>query len=87
MSIQITATTNPQQIREKAGSYIHPGVKCGKRLFDIVFSCSALLLLLPLLPLLAIAIKLDSQGAVFYQQIRLGRSKAGDGNTFSIIKF
>lgn len=87
MNTQITATANPQQTREKASSYIHPGVRYGKRLFDIVFSCSALLLLLPLLPLLAIAIKVDSKGAVFYQQTRLGRSKAGDGNTFSIIKF
>ena len=87
MNTQITATTNPRQTREKAISYIHPSVKYGKRLFDIVFSCSALLLLLPLLPLLALAIKLDSKGPIFYQQIRLGKSKQGNGNVFSIIKF
>lgn len=68
-------------------SYIHPAVKYGKRIFDIVFASIAILLLIPVFPFLAIAIKLDSKGPVFYQQMRLGRSKANDDNVFSILKF
>ncbi|MDE2370948.1 MAG: sugar transferase, partial [Burkholderiales bacterium] len=37
-----------------------------KRLFDLVVSASALLLLAPLLALLALWIKLDSAGPVLY---------------------
>ncbi|MFT6984561.1 MAG: lipopolysaccharide/colanic/teichoic acid biosynthesis glycosyltransferase [Psychromonas sp.] len=87
MNTQIRATTNLQQTRATVTSYIHPAVIYGKRFFDIVFSCSALFLLSPLLPLLAMAIKLDSKGPIFYQQIRLGKSKQGAGNTFTIFKF
>lgn len=43
-----------------------------KRLFDIVFSAFCLIVLSPLLLLIAILIKLDSEGPVFYLQERLG---------------
>lgn len=46
--------------------------KFGKRLFDIVFSLFFLILLAPLFLLLAAAIKLDSEGPVFYRQKRVG---------------
>ena len=42
-----------------------------KRVFDIVLSLVMLILLLPLFLILAIAIKLDSPGPVFYRQIRV----------------
>ena len=42
-----------------------------KRVFDIVLSLVMLILLLPLFLILAIAIKLDSPGTVFYRQIRV----------------
>jgi len=85
--MNITNTQNQKGYNENAVSYIHPLVKYGKRTFDIVFSCAAIILLIPFLPLIAVAIKLDSTGPVFYQQIRLGRSISGLGNAFSIIKF
>ena len=45
-----------------------------KRVFDIVFSLLVILLLLSwLIPLLAILIKLDSKGPVFFKQQRTGR--------------
>jgi lipopolysaccharide/colanic/teichoic acid biosynthesis glycosyltransferase len=72
---------------DNAASYIHPLVKYGKRLFDLFFAISLILLLIPFLPLLAAVIKLDSAGPVFYRQIRLGRSQKGHDGTFSIIKF
>ncbi|PKG37914.1 sugar transferase [Psychromonas sp. Urea-02u-13] len=68
-------------------SYIHPGVRYGKRGFDLVFSVCALFVLAPVFVLLAIAIKLDSQGPVFYKQIRLGKSPKGQNKFFEIIKF
>lgn len=43
-----------------------------KRGFDVVFSCLALTLFAVLLPFIALAIKLDSRGPVFYRQDRVG---------------
>ncbi len=54
-----------------------------KRSFDIAFSLVLLVALLPLLPLLAAAIRLDSPGPIFYAQTRIGR----DGRVFRIYKF
>ena len=54
-----------------------------KRLFDITFSFLALLVLLPLFVFIALLIKLDSEGPVFYRGLRVGRL----GNTFRIYKF
>lgn len=44
-----------------------------KRLFDILASAFGLLLLSPLFLIIAIWIKLDSKGSVFYKQVRVGR--------------
>lgn len=85
--MNITNTQNHKVCREDAVSYIHPLVKYGKRIFDIVFASCTIILLLPFLPFIALIIKLDSKGPVFYQQIRLGKSKSADDNAFSIIKF
>jgi lipopolysaccharide/colanic/teichoic acid biosynthesis glycosyltransferase len=73
--------------QQDKNSYIHPTVKYSKRIFDLIFATFMLLILLPLLPFLMIAIKLDSKGPIFYQQIRLGRAKNGQDKLFSIIKF
>ena len=54
-----------------------------KRLFDLLFAFAALLLLSPLLLLLALAIRLDSPGPVFFRQERVGRL----GVLFRIHKF
>ncbi len=53
-----------------------------KRAFDLVVSAVALLLLLPFLPLVAIAIKLDSRGPIFFTQIRTGEN----GDPFRMYK-
>ena len=44
-----------------------------KRAMDIVIASIGLLLLLPLFPILILAIKLDSPGAVFYRPLRQGQ--------------
>ena len=54
-----------------------------KRLFDIVASGFGLIVLSPLFLLLAIWIKLDSKGPVFYRQVRVGRYN----KDFRIFKF
>jgi lipopolysaccharide/colanic/teichoic acid biosynthesis glycosyltransferase len=54
-----------------------------KRLFDIIASGLGLLVLGPLFLILAIWIKLDSKGPVFYRQVRVGK----DNKDFRIFKF
>lgn len=54
-----------------------------KRLFDIVASGLGLLILSPIFLVLAIWIKLDSPGPVFYTQIRVGRNN----KDFNLFKF
>ncbi len=54
-----------------------------KRVFDIVFASVLLILFSPLILLVALLIKLDSSGSVFYRQVRIG----ADGRRFLLIKF
>ena len=54
-----------------------------KRLFDIVASGLGLIVLSPVFLILAIWIKLDSPGSVFYRQVRVGRGN----RDFRIFKF
>ena len=54
-----------------------------KRSFDIVVSAIMLLILSPVFLVLAIAIKLDSKGPVFYRQVRVTQY----GKEFRIFKF
>ena len=54
-----------------------------KTSFDLLFSLVALILLLPLFILIAILIKLESPGPVFYCPVRIGKS----GKPFKVYKF
>lgn len=54
-----------------------------KRAFDLAAALCGLLLLAPLLGSIALWIRLDSYGPVFYRQLRIGRY----GVPFSIFKF
>ena len=54
-----------------------------KRCFDVVVSAIMLLILAPVFLVLAIAIKLDSPGPVFYRQVRVTQY----GREFRIFKF
>ena len=54
-----------------------------KRIFDIVVSLVMLIILSPVFLILAIAIKVDSRGPVFYRQERITQY----GKTFKIFKF
>jgi lipopolysaccharide/colanic/teichoic acid biosynthesis glycosyltransferase len=54
-----------------------------KRLFDLAFSTFFLFTLFPLFLFIAILIKLDSPGPVFYRTVRVGK----DGEPFRLYKF
>jgi lipopolysaccharide/colanic/teichoic acid biosynthesis glycosyltransferase len=54
-----------------------------KRCLDIIGSALGLVMLSPLFVVVAIAIKLDSPGPIFFRQERVGRN----GRTFRIFKF
>lgn len=54
-----------------------------KRGFDIVFSLLALVFILPVLLMIAILVKLDSEGPVLYVSERIGRN----GRRFRFLKF
>jgi exopolysaccharide biosynthesis polyprenyl glycosylphosphotransferase len=53
-----------------------------KRFIDIIVACFALLITLPLLGIIAILVKMDSKGPVFYFQQRVGEG----GKLFTIYK-
>ena len=55
----------------------------GKRVFDLVIASGATLACLPVIACLAIMVRLDSKGPVFFRQERVGR----DGVPFRIWKF
>jgi sugar transferase (PEP-CTERM system associated) len=54
-----------------------------KRMLDTLLSAIGLLIVLPVFPIIAIAIRLTSPGPVFYSQRRVGR----EGRPFTIYKF
>jgi exopolysaccharide biosynthesis polyprenyl glycosylphosphotransferase len=54
-----------------------------KRAFDLTIASLVLLLALPIMLIAAVAIKLDSRGAVLFRQVRVGK----DGVPFEILKF
>ena len=53
------------------------------RAMDVVLAGSALLVLLPFALLVAAAVRVDSEGPVFFRQTRVGK----DGKEFSMLKF
>ncbi|MDF2633033.1 MAG: sugar transferase [Caproiciproducens sp.] len=54
-----------------------------KRVFDVIVSFLILTVLSPFFVILALAVKLDSKGPVFYRQVRVGRYN----QDFKIYKF
>ena len=54
-----------------------------KRLFDIIFASMVLVVVSPLFLIFSVLIRLDSPGAIFFSQVRLGKS----GKPFRIFKF
>jgi exopolysaccharide biosynthesis polyprenyl glycosylphosphotransferase len=88
---QITGRVPVEQISEHLWVLVLPGKPRGlryfvykvmKRLIDICFAIAGLLLFAPIFPFLALAIKVNSRGPVFYRQDRTGQG----GQPFRLIK-
>ncbi len=60
-----------------------PGPRLAKRVMDATLTSLGVLFVLPFLALIALLIKLDSKGPIFYSQNRLGK----DGEFFKAYKF
>lgn len=54
-----------------------------KFMFDRIFSIIALIILSPLIIIIGILIKLDSEGPIFFKQTRTGKN----GENFKLLKF
>lgn len=72
---------------EETGDFVAPYVRIGKRVLDIagglVIFAVFLLLLIPI----AILIKLDSKGPIFFRQLRVGLSTRTETKLFYLVKF
>jgi lipopolysaccharide/colanic/teichoic acid biosynthesis glycosyltransferase len=75
------------ELSERSGAYrdwpMFSYPRLVKRLFDIIFSLGILLLISPIFPVIALMLKLTSQGPVFYPARRQGRR----GKEFNCLKF
>lgn len=58
-----------------------------KRLIDIVLSTIGIVVLTPVWIILAIAIKIDDPGPVFFKQKRIAQNKNGEKRYFTILKY
>lgn len=67
--------------------HLNPVTGRAKRAFDLVFASLGLLATLPLFPLLALLIRLDSPGPVLFRQLRIGRAQHDRTQLFEMIKF
>ena len=56
---------------------------CIKRIFDIVAATCGIVLLSPLMIIIAVLIKTEDHGPIFYKQVRVGKN----GKTFKMYKF
>lgn len=67
--------------RDKIKSrFIYHGIK---RIFDIVAATCGIVLLSPLMIIIAVLIKTEDHGPIFYKQVRVGKN----GKTFKMYKF
>lgn len=74
-------------VRDEEPDYTPWSVRVGKRCFDLVCVVLTLALLGIFFIPLAIAIKLDSRGPIFYRQLRVGYCRPNVTRLFYVIKF
>lgn len=59
----------------------------GKRLIDLILSACGIVVLIPVWLVLAIAIKVDDPGPVFFKQKRIAQDENGEKRFFQIYKY
>jgi len=67
--------------------YTHPITDYGKRFFDVSTALIILIITLPFFPIIALAIRLESKGPIFFRQMRVGRIWDDRADLFLMIKF
>ncbi len=77
---QVTGRLLVEDIQPSSFVYTHrfrmtPFLRSYKRLYDLIFSVIGLTLSAPFFPLIALLIKLDSPGSVFFKQLRTGENE------------
>lgn len=77
------SAVNTEPLVDISNAHISPASVNLKRIGDIISSAIALIILLPFMAIIAIIVKFDSDGPVFYRQERIGYHK----KPFNIIKF
>jgi sugar transferase (PEP-CTERM system associated) len=73
----------PSWIIFSNGFRVTSGIRLYKRIFDVAAAAAGLVLTVPVLPLIAAAIALDSEGPVFFRQARAGHGEL----PFELFKF
>ncbi|MEP3232170.1 MAG: sugar transferase [Hyphomicrobiales bacterium] len=68
-------------------SFLTPATQIGKRCFDIVVASAAFVVFAALFPFIALLIKLDSPGPIFYRQLRVGTRTENESRLFLLAKF
>ena len=81
--VSTTVRLGPILALEYKSSLLEGWYSVWKRLFDIICSVIAIILLSPLFILISLIIVIDSRGPVFFVQKRVGKS----AKTFSFVKF
>ncbi|BBK35918.1 sugar transferase [Allostella sp. ATCC 35155] len=72
---------------EPAPNYVPVSVRIAKRTLDIVGALVGLAVTLPLWPLIALAIRIDSPGPIVFRQLRIGRALPDRTELFLMNKF
>lgn len=62
-------------------------IHLAKRAFDVVISLLILLATIPIMPMIALVIVVNSKGPVIYRQLRVGRCTPEKMDLFEIMKF
>lgn len=61
--------------------------RCVKRAIDVILSTAGIIILIPVWIILAVAIKVDDPGPVFFRQKRIGKDINGEKHFFQIFKY
>lgn len=72
-------STKPKSSKKRA----HTLYLCAKRIFDILFACMGIILCIIPAGIIALLIKIDSRGPVFYSHSRIGKN----GKNVRLLKF
>jgi len=85
--MNLAARGNPENRKREGASFTSPATRFNrswqKRALDYCITIPGLVVISPLMVAIAIAIKLDSLGPIFFKQKRVGQ----DGRIFDVIKF